>query len=300
MTSCAVDFCPYTDLNVAPGTSYDYFVSTFDEPRRRGAVAAALTVACPRRRAGDAGPPGAVALDGAVFLRGRARGWRAVPGAPGAHRQRLECSTFDSARATGAATSTPRADERRAATVPLAAVDELGRVSALGPLTSAIPRPDYHAELLYALADSAAASGFRFVASETDDPIVSGGRRRGAAAAGGVGGDLQPGAAGRDDDHSGGSPPRWPAGRAARRARGECVAIEPARATRTPLALGRARARRRRATPTCCGYGAPTAQEPLRQGPGIAGGPRTTAGRDLVVFDWAYQLMPDEPSLNRV
>src|SRR5690606_4782155 len=38
----------------------------------------------------------------------------------------------------------------------------------------AIPRPDYHAELIYPLADSAQASGFRFTDSEDDNPIVPG------------------------------------------------------------------------------------------------------------------------------
>src|SRR5690606_12668015 len=56
----------------------------------------------------------------------------------------------------------------------LAAVDGFDHVSSLSQSADAFPRPDFHAEIIDADADLPTASGFRFVSSESQDPIVAG------------------------------------------------------------------------------------------------------------------------------
>src|SRR5690606_12624934 len=67
-----------------------------------------------------------------------------------------------------------RAENGSLHTYRVAAVSEDGYVSRRSESVAAIPRPDYHAELIYAHADSALASGFRFTESEDESPIVAG------------------------------------------------------------------------------------------------------------------------------
>jgi hypothetical protein len=56
----------------------------------------------------------------------------------------------------------------------VAAVDTLGHVSNLSAQATAVPRPDYTAELVYAHGDAPTQSGFRFQEDDSLDPIVGG------------------------------------------------------------------------------------------------------------------------------
>jgi hypothetical protein len=56
----------------------------------------------------------------------------------------------------------------------VAAVDTMEHVSALSPEITVAPRPDYSGELVYTFQTDAAHSGFRFQADEAGDPIVAG------------------------------------------------------------------------------------------------------------------------------
>jgi hypothetical protein len=56
----------------------------------------------------------------------------------------------------------------------IAGVDADGHVSPLSGVGEAFPRPDFHADVIYSHADHPTASGFRFVTSETQDPILPG------------------------------------------------------------------------------------------------------------------------------
>ncbi|CAN5129243.1 hypothetical protein BH23GEM4_BH23GEM4_17070 [soil metagenome] len=177
VTSCAQGLCLYSDRNVAGGTSYDYFVSTVEE-RGDESDSPAVAVPVPLETL-PAAPPvdtAAVALDGALYLR-----WE--DGGVGNDLSRYqvylvdvdgEATLFRAGETDGTAYLDPRAQNGARYTYRIAAVDldeHVGRLSA--PITG-VPRPDAHAELVYAQGDSTARSGFRFRTDEGEDPILSG------------------------------------------------------------------------------------------------------------------------------
>jgi hypothetical protein len=172
VTSCSEGVCRYSDINVAGGESYDYYIASFDE--RDGVevgVSDAIRVDVPQRPAlTPPVSPSVVALDDAVFVR-----W----GSTGALkylvfvRQSGGVATFIG-ETDGLDYLDTRATNGEAYRYFVAGVDEFGHVSSLSQTSDAFPRPDYYADIVYAHSDNAAASGFRFVTSETQDPIVGG------------------------------------------------------------------------------------------------------------------------------
>lgn len=293
VTSCAEGECRYTDLNVQPSTTYEYFVTAVDESTRRESEGSELSrVVVPPTAAPQApGAPVAVGLDGAVFLRwdptGAERYWVVLETTGG--------EIFDVGETDGAGFLDTRAANGSRYRYRLAAVDTLGQVSALSPVTVAIPRPDHQAELLYAFADSAAASGFQFVAADSLNPIVPGGSAAAQLRLEVIDGALSLVPLGETTITSGvlttaltcgpGSDP-------------DCFAIGSATDPDAPTDFG--------ASPVAVaaelthlvrvrGSDGRTRFGKIR----IALEGADQRGRDLVVFDWAYQPIPDEPSLNR-
>jgi hypothetical protein len=112
-----------------------------------------------------------VSLDRAVYLR-----WT-----PDAAAERYfivvqldDGSTFRVGETDGGSFFDNRAENGMRYRYYVAAADENGHVSSLSQAAVAFPRPDYHADVVYAYADRASESGFRFVSSETENPIVPG------------------------------------------------------------------------------------------------------------------------------
>ena len=177
VTSCANRVCTYTDTNVNAGASYDYFVAAVDEGTNDEVGESEVWEVTVAAEAQPDMPTGltAVALDNAVFLQ-----WASVEA--GMYRVFLEGIAGDSVfHEIGASDGTGYLDTRaengtayeyRVAAV--ASADEGSYVSRRSESVSVIPRPDYHAELIFAHTDNPEASGFRFAESEADNPIVAG------------------------------------------------------------------------------------------------------------------------------
>jgi len=295
VTSCTELFCAYTDLDVSPGSAYEYQVRTLDE--RFGTRSAPSATARTTLPAGTTpSPPAglrAVALDNGVFLR-----WEGV----GAQRYRIFLerigtdSTFlEVGETDGDGFLDLRAENGVPVAYRVAAVDEAERVSARSALVQAIPRPDHQAELIYALADSASRSGFRFVENDDSDPILSGSSPDAQLRLEVVDGVLSFVPLGGAQITSG--------------------------VLTTALACGPG------SDPQCFsidGADAPDAPDDFSAEPVAVAAELTylvrvedssgrthfgkirvslegadQEGRDLAVFDWAYQLIPDEPSLQR-
>ena len=175
-TSCASSRCVYTDVNVAPGQSYDYYVTAVDERENRESEASkAVRVAVPSASAPVAPrAPSVVALDDALYLRWQGTGsgalWKyqvwllAVDGQTNAPYQVGETD--------GVGFLDLRAENGHSYTYRIAAVDTLGRVSDLSDAVVGTPRPDAYGVLVYAFGDNGAQSGFRFGAS--GNPVMSG------------------------------------------------------------------------------------------------------------------------------
>ena len=291
VTSCAAAGCRYTDVNVAGGQTYDYFVATELSPGGAEEPSPAVRAVVPQASTPQTpAAPTVTALDDALFLR-----WAST----GAERYRVfvERVGSDSAfiligETDGTAFLDERVDNGVAYAYRIAAVDTLGTVSARGALGSGTPRPDYHSEVIYAQGDSAAASGFRVQRSDDDNPVVTGD-------AAGAQWRLEV---------VGGVPTIRPLG-SATVTRGQfttaltcgpgsesdCTSIQQAPAasafSAAPVAVEAGNTYVFRVT----GDDGRTHYGKVR----VQGATRDARGRTLAVFDWAYQLRPDVASLSR-
>lgn len=296
VTSCTTAGCVYRDRNIAAAADYDFYVSTYDETSDQETTSEFSEVV---RVPGSARPavpttPDAVALDNAVFLR-----W----GTPAANAQNVsrflvyltnldgEAFSYSVGQTDGNGFLDQRAENGAQYGYRIATVDTLGHVSNLSAEVTAIPRPDFSGELVYAFADSAAVSGFRFQQDEGDNPIVSG---------------SSAGAHFRVESGVGGY---------------RIVPLNGTQVTEfgftTAISCGPgadAGCTAARAAPTTGYSTAPIAIDPEYSyvfrvtgddGQLHYGVVRVTMlgadqnGKDLVIFDWAYQLVPNQPRLDR-
>lgn len=184
VTSCSpevsgVSDCQYTDLNVEHNQSYDYYVAAVDESTGEEFESeSAVRVEIP-----SFDPPTSPAevevttLDGALFLQWPA----AADGDPLVWKYLVfltgldgETTLYQVGESDGTVYLDERAENGFEYEYRVAAVDTFGQASDLSAAGSGIPRPDYHAEILYTSQDSVEASGFRFTASGSQSPVVSG------------------------------------------------------------------------------------------------------------------------------
>lgn len=178
ITNCADAVCSYTDVNVVAETTYRYFAVAVDpESGVESDGTAAVEIFVPRPV-----PPlepeavEAVGLDGAVYLH-----WDAGPRSASDfshYRIYLADPAGGSDFLLGETDSEGFLDERarngRVQTYRVSAVDDQGHESGRSVSASAIPRPDFHGEWLWAYGDRPEDSGFRFRADEETDPLVHG------------------------------------------------------------------------------------------------------------------------------
>lgn len=174
VTSCAGGVCTYTDVNVAEGVTYRYFVSSVSFDGLETA-SSEIQVFVP---VFDPPPPPsgvrAVALDATVFVH-----WddNALSDPDFSHYKvyladgggdvflgETDSEGFIDQLATNGNTFT----------YFVSSVDVHGDESAGSAIASATPRPDFHGELILAYQDVPAVSGFRFQLTEFTDPIVDG------------------------------------------------------------------------------------------------------------------------------
>lgn len=294
VTSCTDLGCVYTDRNVQPGVSYEYYVAAFNE---RGNLETASdfrdVVAVPAAQ--RPAPPtslDAVGLDNAAFLR-----W-SPPSSAGAVSKYVvyltsvdgKAALYQAGQTDGTGFLDQRAENGSRFGYRVATLDTLGHYSNLSSEVFASPRPDFSGELVYAFADSAAASGFRFQANEADNPIVPG---------------TSPSAHWRlESDMSG-----W-----------RIVPLNGTQVTEfgrtTALVCGPGADAGCRAARVAPAAGYTTAAIPVNaeysyvfRVTGSDGKPhfavlRVTmlgtdqSGKDLMIFDWAYQTIPNDPQLS--
>ncbi|MDQ3557112.1 MAG: hypothetical protein M3409_10125 [Gemmatimonadota bacterium] len=290
VTSCAEGRCRYSDLNVRSGATYEYRVATLEQgggerPSGRETARVPAYTPPPSPRQGST-----TALNGALYLRWSDGGagdalWKyqvylvEVDG---------ERTLYQAGETDGTGFVDTRARNGSRYTYRLAAVDTAGHLSDLGDPLQGIPRPDARAKLIYSFGDRPAQSGFRFDAAE---PVVAGD----AAAA------------------------QWRLERT-----GGVLSLRPLAGTEVSAGI--------LTTSLNCGPGAGPDCRALTVAPGSGYTAAPVAldaehsyalrvrgsdgrvhfgvvrvsllgadaqGRELMIFDWAYQLLPDEPRLQR-
>lgn len=178
VTSCTDVGCVYTDRNVQPGGSYEYYVAAYDESDDLETASDFRDVVGVPAANRPAAPTAldAVALDNAAFLR-----WAAPANAGAVSRYVVyltsvdgTASLYQAGQTDGTGFLDQRAENGSRFGYRIATLDSLGHYSNLSSEVLVSPRPDFTGELVYAFADSAAASGFRFQANEADNPILAG------------------------------------------------------------------------------------------------------------------------------
>lgn len=291
VTSCKDRICIYTDTNVEAGRSYEYFIVAVDEYANRElgeSTVWSVTVPESTQPAAPAGLEG-VAMDGSVYLHwddSEAARYRIFLEERGGEEVFFEIGSTD-----GTGFVDHRAENGSIHLYRIAAVDDGGYVSARSEAVRVVPRPDYHAELVYVSADSAAASGFRFTRSEDSSPVVAGDA----------------------------SDAQWRLD-----AEGDALWITPVRDTRVSGGVF--------TTDLTCGPGSEADCEYVAVAPGdsefgaapvkvsagntyvfqvtdegrrhfakvrVQGDAADSAGKRLIVLDWVFQLLPEEPNLRR-
>ncbi|HET8654879.1 MAG TPA: hypothetical protein VFL93_05155 [Longimicrobiaceae bacterium] len=294
VTSCASSRCSYHDRDVRAGERYDYYVATLDE--RTGEEAASdqslpVTIPAYQPPATPAAPT-AVSLDGAVFLQ-----W---PDAAGAQRYRVfqeqvdnQAVFYEIGASDGNSYLDDRAPNGHRYSYSVAAVDSTGRPGPRSPLVTAAPRPDYHAELLYALQVKPDSSGFRFVDSEAQVPTVPGTSTQAQWRLEITGGRLYIVPLGATAVTGGVFTTALSCGPGSE---ADCESISTA-----PSSASFSTAPAEVLTGNTYVFrvvadDGKTHYAKLR----ATGWTTDSAGPRALVFDWAYQLLPEEPSLNRV
>ncbi|MEX2529092.1 MAG: hypothetical protein WEA09_15780 [Gemmatimonadota bacterium] len=176
VTSCTAGVCNYTDANVLPGVTYEYYVTAVS-PRSGLETASewSVEVAVPQPN-----PPPipadlfAVAMDGSIYLTWSANAQQADDFA--FYRIYLESdeSTFLLGETDSPGFLDLRVENGSTYAYFVTSVDQQGHESQGGSLAEGTPRPDYHGEFIYAHEDLPEQSGFRFMPSEADDPLLPG------------------------------------------------------------------------------------------------------------------------------
>lgn len=175
VTSCTTAGCVYRDRNVAYGQDYDFYVASYNGSSETS-VEFRETVRVPAnvRPAAPAGLRG-VGLDRAAYLQ-----WQPAAANNVArylvYLTRLDGEThlYRAGQTDGTGFLDERAANGSEFGYRVAAVDTLGHVSNLSAEATAVPRPDFTAELLYAHGDAPAQSGFQFQMDDATDPVLGG------------------------------------------------------------------------------------------------------------------------------
>lgn len=290
VTSCIDRACTYVDTNVQSGESYDYFVVAVDERSNEELGESAVeSVQVPA--ATEPEPPSeivAIPLDNGVFLE-----WESVE----AEKYRIFLEGVDDEElfievgaTDGLGYVDTRAENGRVHTYRIASVAESGVVGSRSDAVTAIPRPDYHAELIYSTTDSAEASGFRFRETDGENPILAGNSADAQWRLEESEGALRIVPVGDTQVTEGIFTTALTCGPGSE-ADCEHVAAAPAASDfgTTPVAVSAGNTHVFQVT-----VDGETHFAKMR----VQGAAEDSEGRSLVVFDWAYQLVPDEPSLN--
>lgn len=176
VTSCADGLCSYADANVAPDVTYVYYVTAVDPSGVEAASDEAIEVQVPQPIAPPIpGNPDVVPLDGALFITWDDSSLQTDDFA--FYRIYLEGGD-GSVILLGETDSEGFLDSLvengNTYGYIVTAVDDQGHESEGSLLVEGTPRPDYHGELLYAFNDRAAEAGFRFQDSEATTPVLTG------------------------------------------------------------------------------------------------------------------------------
>lgn len=176
VTSCAGGLCTYQDWNVSSGHTYEYYVSAVDpDSGSETASASAVQVFVPTRTPPpipDA--PFVVALDGANFFTWGDDARNAADFAFYRVYQDAGTTSYLLGETDSEGFLDLLAANGTTYSYHVTSVDTDGHESAESVVASGTPRPDFHGEWVYDYFAQPSVSGFRFEESEVTNPLRSG------------------------------------------------------------------------------------------------------------------------------
>ena len=176
VTNCSGGLCSYTDVNILPDITYEYYVAAVSNSGTETPTDWSVEVFVPAPvPPADPGSVEAVALDNAVFLRWSANARTAADFS--FYRVYLlegDGSTFLLGETDSEGFLDLLAQNGNTYSYFATAVDDQGHESSGSVAAVGTPRPDYHGEWIYAFEDVPGSSGFRFEVDEMNYPIMEG------------------------------------------------------------------------------------------------------------------------------
>jgi len=176
VTNCSGGLCSYTDVNILPNLTYEYYVASVGSTGLETPSAWAVEVFVPAPNPPpDPASVEVVALDNANYIR-----WSNNPrNAQDFSFYRIYLAenggeTFILGETDSEGFLDLLALNGDSYTYFVTSVDDQGHESSGSPLATGTPRPDYHGEWIYAFEDVPAQAGFRFQQDELTYPILDG------------------------------------------------------------------------------------------------------------------------------
>ena len=176
VTNCSGGLCSYTDVNILPDITYEYYVAAVSPSGLETPSDWSVEVYVPTPTPPpDPGGVEVVALDNALYLRW-ANNARSAQDFSFYRVYLLESdgSTFLLGETDSEGFLDLLALNGNTYAYFITAVDDQGHESSGSGAASGTPRPDYHGEWIFAFEDVPASSGFRFGLDEMTYPIVPG------------------------------------------------------------------------------------------------------------------------------
>ncbi len=176
VTSCAEGLCSYSDTNVAPNVTYVYFITAVSRSGVETASDDRIEVFVPDPISPAApGNVDVIPLDGALYLT-----WDDTSRLADdfsfyrVYFDSGEGSIFLLGETDSEGFLDSRVENGSTYAYFVTALDDLGHESAGTALVEGTPRPDFHGELLFAFSDQPDLSGFRFQDTDSTNPILPG------------------------------------------------------------------------------------------------------------------------------
>jgi hypothetical protein len=175
VTNCAQGLCSYTDTNISPGRSYDYYVASVDGAGVETATAEAVRVAVPQ----PVPPPvpgdmRVIALDHANYLRWDPNARTASDFSHYRVYLHLDGQSYLLGETDSEGFVDLLAENGLTYTYFVTSVDDQGHESEGSTAAEGTPRPDFHGDVVWDYFSNPASSGFVFRTTEVEDPIVDG------------------------------------------------------------------------------------------------------------------------------
>jgi len=176
VTNCSGGLCSYTDVNILPDITYEYYVAAVSYSGLETPSDWSVEVFVPNPvPPADPGSVEAVALDNAVYLRWSNNARNATDFSfYRVYLLEADGSTFLLGETDSEGFLDLLAVNGSTYSYFTTAVDDQGHESSGSVAASGTPRPDYHGEWIYAYEDVPGSSGFRFGADEMTYPILDG------------------------------------------------------------------------------------------------------------------------------